>query len=157
MKYARLSKEQFASLHEEFSFFLASQSIDKKQWAKIKKENPILTDDLLDLFSDMVWDISLEKITFLENRSDHHLFLFKCLDNCIDLILIQLDASCPSLKEEDYKNWLAEHWTDPKVSFFESSRKFYQDFKKEKFKLVRQGALVIEGTIFEDIKKNLSK
>ena len=93
MKYARLSKEQFESLHEEFALFLATQSIDKKQWDQIKTENLTLTDELLDLFSNVVWDQSLDKITYLENRSDHHLFLFKCLDKRIDLILIQFESS----------------------------------------------------------------
>ena len=157
MKYARLSKEQFESLHEEFALFLATQSIDKKQWDQIKTENLTLTDELLDLFSNMVWDQSLDKITYLENRSDHHLFLFKCLDKRIDLILIQLESNCPSLSEKDYKRWLAEHLTDPQVSIFESSRIFNEDFKKEKFKLIEQGALVTDGATFEDLKKFLLK
>jgi len=157
MKYARLSKEQFESLHEEFALFLATQSIDKKQWDQIKTENLTLTDELLDLFSNMVWDQSLDKITYLENRSDHHLFLFKCLDKRIDLILIQLESNCPSLSEKDYKRWLGEHLTDPQVSIFESSRIFNEDFKKEKFKLIEQGALVTDGATFEDLKKFLLK
>jgi hypothetical protein len=157
MKYARLSKEQFESLHEEFALFLATQSIDKKQWDQIKTENLTLTDELLDLFSNVVWDQSLDKITYLENRSDHHLFLFKCLDKRIDLILIQLESNCPSLSEKDYKRWLGEHLTDPQVSIFESNRIFNEDFKKEKFKLMEQGALVTDGATFEDLKKFLLK
>ena len=157
MKYARLSKEQFESLHEEFALFLATQSIDKKQWDQIKTENLTLTDELLDLFSNMVWDQSLDKITYLENRSDHHLFLFKCLDKRIDMILIELESNCPSLREKDYQRWLAEHLTDPQVSIFESSRIFNEDFKKEKFKLIEQGALVTDGATFEDLKKFLLK
>ena len=74
MKYTRLSKEQFENLHEEFSLFLATQSIDKIQWDQIKSQNPSLTEELLDLFSDMVWDKSLDKIIYLENRSDHLFF-----------------------------------------------------------------------------------
>ena len=157
MKYARLSKEQFESLHEEFALFLATQSIDKKQWDQIKTENLTLTDELLDLFSNMVLNQSLDKITYLENRSDHHLFLFKCLDKRIDLILIELESNCPSLREKGYKRWLAEHLTDPQVSIFESSRIFNEDFKKEKFKLIEQGALVTDGATFEDLKKFLLK
>jgi hypothetical protein len=157
MKYARLSKEQFESLHEEFALFLATQSIDKKQWDQIKTENLTLTDELVDLFSNVVWDQSLDKITYLENRSDHHLFLFKCLDKRIDLILIQLESNCPSLSEKDYKRWLGEHLTDPQVSIFESNRIFNEDFKKEKFKLMEQGALVTDGATFEDLKKFLLK
>ena len=74
MKYTRLSKEQFESLQKEFALFLASQSIDKIRWDQIKAKNYRLTEELLDLFSDLVWDQSLEKITYLENRSDHHYF-----------------------------------------------------------------------------------
>jgi hypothetical protein len=157
MKYSRLSKEQFESLHEEFALFLASQSINKVEWDKIKMDPSKLTEELLDLFSDLVWEESLEKITYLENRSDHHLFLFKCIDACIDLILIQLETDCPSLLQKDYKHWLAKHLTDPRVSIFESSRIFDENFKEEKFKLIRKGASVTDGVTYEDIKSFLSK
>lgn len=157
MKYARLSKEQFESLNEEFAIFLASQSIEKIQWDQIKSKNPTLTDELLNLFSDMVWDQSLDKIIYLENRSDHHLFLFKCEDTRIDLILIKLEEDCPSLMQKDYKQWLEEHLSDPRVAIFESSKSFQDDFKGEKFKLINKGATFSEGETFEDFKSFLSK
>ena len=157
MKYTRLSKEQFESLHEEFALFLASQSIDKFQWDHITKENPNLTDELLDLFSDMVWDQSLEKINYLENRSDHHLFLFKCEDARIDLILIRVEEDCPSLLQKDYKHWLARNLSDPRVTIYESSRTFKNTFKEEKFNLMNKGATITDGEIYEDLKSFLSK
>jgi hypothetical protein len=61
------------------------------------------------------------------------------------------------LSEKDYKRWLGEHLTDPQVSIFESNRIFNEDFKKEKFKLMEQGALVTDGATFEDLKKFLLK
>ena len=100
MKYSRLSKEQFESLHEEFALFLASQSINKQEWDIIKAEHSVFTEELLDLFSDWVWEQSLDKIVYLENRSDHHLFLFKCVATRMDLILIQLEKDCPSLLQK---------------------------------------------------------
>ena len=157
MKYARLSKEQFESLNEKFALFLAAQSIDKIQWDQIKSQNPSLTEELLDLFSDIVWDQSLDKIIYLENRSDHHLFLFKCENARIDLILIKLKEDCPSLMQKDYKYWLAGHLSDPRVTIFESSRSFPEDFKGEKFKLMNKGATISQGEIYEDLKSFLSK
>ena len=157
MKYVRLTKEQFERLHEEFALFLATQSIDKTQWNSIKIENPQLTDELLDVFSDMVWDQSLEKINYLENKSDHHLFLFKCQVAQIDLILIRLEDDCPSLMDKNYKNWLAEHLCDPKVSIFESSKSTDKGLKTEKFNLMNEGAVVSDGKTFEDLKSFLSK
>ena len=157
MKYSRLTKEQFKSLHKEFSIFLAAQSIDKINWDQIKTKNPILTDELLDQFSDIVWDQSLDKIAYLENRSDYHLFLFKCKDVQIDLILIRLDEDCPSLMQKDYKLWLANNFSDPRVSIYESSRSFTDDSKFEMFKLMSQGATVSDGKIYEDLKSFLLK
>ena len=40
MKYSRLTKEQFEELHQEFSTFLATQTIDKAEWDTIKKDKP---------------------------------------------------------------------------------------------------------------------
>ncbi len=157
MKYSRLSKEQFESLHEEFAFFLTAHSIDKIQWNKIKSDNPRLTEELLDLFSDMVWDQSLDKITYLENRSDYHLFLFKCENAHIDLILIRVDKECPSLMEKDYKQWLVKNLSDPRVDIFESCRSFQETLKEERFKLMNHGASVSDGKTFEDLKSFLSK
>ena len=157
MKYVRLTKEQFETLHKEFILFLATQSIDKNQWDTIKEENSKLTDELLDVYSDMVWDHSLEKITYLENRSDHHLFLLKCDGTQIDLILIKLEEDCPSLMDKKYKNWLAKHLSDPRVSIFESSKTFEEGLKKEKYNLINKGAVVSDGKTFECLKSFLSK
>ena len=157
MKYSRLSREQFESLHQEFALFLAAQSIDKTQWNQIKSDNLSLTDELMDLFSDMVWDQYLDKITYLENRSDYHLFLFKCENARIDLILIRVEKDCPSLMDKDYKQWLAKNLSDSRVDIFESSRTFQETLKEEKFKLMNQGAKVSNGETFEDLKSFLSK
>ena len=157
MKYTRLSKDQFESLHEEFTFFLASQSIDKKQWDQIKNLDHKLTDELLDLFSDMIWDQSLDKIIYLENRSDHHLFLFKCEGIQINLILIRVEKNCPSLMQKGYMKWLAKNLLDPRVTIFQSSRSFKETSKEEKFNLMRNGATVTDGKIYEDLKSFLSK
>ena len=119
MKYVRLTNEQFETLHEEFTLFLATQSTDKKQWDTIKKENSKLTDELSDVYSDMVLDHFLEKITYLENQSDHHLFLLKYDGAQIDLILIRLEEDCRNLMDKKFKNWLAKHLSDPRVSIFE--------------------------------------
>ena len=37
MEYKRLSTEQFEALHQEFATFLAANSIDKKEWDRLKE------------------------------------------------------------------------------------------------------------------------
>ena len=151
-----MSKSQFESLSEEFALFLALQSIDKIRWDQIKSYNFSLTDKLLYQFSDMVWDRSLEKIIYLENRSDCHLFLFKCKNNSIDLILLEIETDCPFLMNNGYRKWLSKNLLDTRVKIFESTRLLYNNLKEEKYRLMTQGATVSNGEIYEDLKVFLS-
>jgi hypothetical protein len=58
VKYTRLTKEQFEELTQEFSTFLATQTIDKAEWDTIKAENRELRKNWM--FSDLVWENVLE-------------------------------------------------------------------------------------------------
>ena len=69
MKYSRLTKEQFEALGEEFALFLSSNSIDIKQWDKIKTNSAESVEHILDMFSDLVWDDILDKVKFI--HKDH--------------------------------------------------------------------------------------
>ena len=69
MKYRQLTKEQFESLHEEFARFLATQSIDVKEWNQIKEEKPKVAEDEMNVFSDVVWDDVLTKTNYVEHFS----------------------------------------------------------------------------------------
>ena len=66
MKYKRLTKEQFESLHQEFAIFLASQSIDVKEWDEIKTQKPEVALEEMKVFSDIVWEDVLTKTTYLD-------------------------------------------------------------------------------------------
>ena len=80
MKYTRLTKEQFEALHPEFINFLASQSIDKSEWDKIKAEQPEVAEQELDVFSDLIWEGVLTRAEYLEHFSKNHIFLFQCFE-----------------------------------------------------------------------------
>ena len=70
MKYRLLTKEQFESLHQEFAIFLASQSIDVKEWDEIKTQKPEVALEEMKVFSDIVWEDVLTKTTYLEHFSE---------------------------------------------------------------------------------------
>jgi hypothetical protein len=85
MKYKRLTKEQFETLPTEFANFLATQSIDKAEWDKIKAEKPEVAEQELDVFSDLVWEGVLKNTNYLEHFSKNitsFYFIVKKL-NCV--------------------------------------------------------------------------
>jgi hypothetical protein len=61
MKYTRLTKEQFEELTQEFSTFLATQTIDKVEWDTIKLKKPDRA--RTGCFSDLVWEGVLMRLS----------------------------------------------------------------------------------------------
>ena len=109
MKYTRLTKEQFEELHPEFVNFLATQSIDKAEWDKIKAEKPEVAEQELDVFSDLIWEGVLSRAEYLEHFSKNHIFLFHCFDTHVESIVLKaLDATVDFLTKEGLQ-WLSDN------------------------------------------------
>ena len=78
MKYTRLTKQQLEELHPEFINFLATQSITGKEWIQLKNDKPEVAEEEIDIFSDLIWEGVLTKVTYLENVSAKQMHLFHC-------------------------------------------------------------------------------
>ena len=118
MKYRQLTKEQFEGLHEEFARFLASQNIDKKEWDELKKEKPNVAEEEMNVFSDVVWDDVLTKTTYLEHFSKQTVNLFKCYEEEMNRIVIQVRKEVNLLEKSDYE-WLLKNEVDLPMSIYE--------------------------------------
>ena len=134
MKYARLTKEQFESLHKEFAQFLATQKIDSVQWEKMKSENSSLVEEELNLFSDMVWDDVLNKVEYLEHFSDNSVNFFKCEKEAVYRIVIKINKEIDLLSEQGYK-WLLENPKDKVVDYLKGSKVYSKEKNIEIFNL----------------------
>jgi len=128
MKYRKLTKEQFESLHKEFAQFLATQKIDVDEWNKMKFQNSSLVEDELNIFSDMVWEDVLNKVEYLEHFSQKSVNLFKCEKDALYRIVISINKDIDLLSEQGYK-WLLEHPKDKAIDYFKGS-KVYSNEKK---------------------------
>ena len=89
MKYTRLTKEQLEELHPEFITFLATQTIDKKEWDELKTNKPEIALQEIDVFSDLIWDKAITNVRFIDHFSKNHIFLFKCHDELLESLIIQ--------------------------------------------------------------------
>lgn len=154
MKYARLTKEQFEELHQEFINFLASQSITAEEWADIKANKPELVDQELDLFSDLIWEGVLNNVKYLEHISPRQLMLFSISETHMDLIAIKIDNEEIDITSEYGYNWLQKNLQDDSVSLYTSNKAIGEDRNKDIFILIQQGANITKGELyryFEDI------
>ncbi len=147
MKYRQLTKEQFESLHEEFARFLASQSIDVKEWNQIKKEKPKVAEEEMNIFSDIVWDDVLTKTKFVEHYSKTSVNLFKCNEKEIKRIAIKINWDINLLEQEGFE-WLMKNPLDNSVDIFTGNKAYNSERNKEIFDLIEKGATISKGEIF---------
>jgi hypothetical protein len=151
MKYARLTKEQFDELHPEFINFLATQSIDKAEWDKIKLERPEVAEQELDVFSDLIWEGVLSRTQYLEHFSKSHIFLFQSFDCYVhSIVLKSLVPEIDFLTKEGLQ-WLSDNMFTDTIEMKIGKKEFTTSRNDSLFELIKQGAFVSDGQLYQQI------
>ena len=156
MKFARLTKEQFEELHQEFINFLATQSITAEEWDTIKKNNPEAAEQELDVFSDLVWYGVLKKVKFLEHISPNQIHLFHCDKKYMRLIALKVEKDGIDLTTEKGYQWLRDNLLSDDVQFYNARKDYSEDKHQDIFKLIQQGAQITKGELFQYFVKLIS-
>jgi|TARA_R110002012_G_scaffold297488_2_gene495493 hypothetical protein len=147
MTYARLTKEQFEELHEEFINFLATQSIDAKEWQTIKETKPEVVEQELDLFSDLVWEGVLNQAKYLEHISPQSMHLFALNDANMHLIGVKLKNDVDLTTKEGFA-WLRDNLLNDNVEFVTATKDYSENKNLDKFTLIQQGAHITKGELY---------
>lgn len=151
MNYKRLTKEQFEALHAEFANFLASQSIDKKEWDQIKALKPEVAEQELDVFSDLIWEGVLTNAQFLEHFSRNHIFLFHCQEKVIkSMVLKSLDPEIDFMQKEGLQ-WLGDNLFTDAVEIHLGTKEYGEERNKALFQLITEGAILSDGQLYMQI------
>jgi hypothetical protein len=151
MKYKRLTKEQFEALHQEFANFLASQSIDKKEWDEIKTNKPEVAEQELDVFSDLIWEGVLTNTQFLEHFSKNHIFLFHCQQEFIDSMVIKSLVPEVDFLSKEGLQWLSENLFTETVEIHVGKKNYDAERNESIFDLITQGAILSDGQLYVQI------
>lgn len=152
MKYSRLTKEQFEELHKEFINFLATQSITAEEWEDIKTNKPEVAEQELDVFSDLVWEGVLSKVTYIEHISPQQMHLFNLNDSHMHVIAVKLNTPIDLTTKEGF-DWLRENLMDENVEFLQAKKDYSEDKHADKFKLIQQGGVITKGDLYKYLNK----
>lgn len=157
MKYTRLTKEQLEELHQEFINFLASQSITAGEWEEIKTKKPEVAEEELDVFSDLIWEGVLDKVTHLEHFSPNQMFLFHITQVEIHLIAVKIKNEAIDITTRQGYQWLQKNLMDDAVNLYTSSKALTEDRNKDIFALIQQGAVITKGDLFSYFDRVVNK
>ncbi|MEH6679424.1 MAG: DUF6495 family protein [Sediminicola sp.] len=149
MKYTRLTKQQLEELQKEFINFLATQSITADEWESLKRDKPQVAEEELDIFSDLVWEGVLNKVTYLENISAQSMHLFHLTDKEMKLISVKILNPDLDLTTPEGFGWFKKNWQSDFVEYLTASKAYGKEHNMDKFKLIQQGAVITKGELYQ--------
>jgi hypothetical protein len=132
MKYNRLPQEELEKLEKEFVDFLVVNGITAEDWETIKQDHS-KANDIIDQFSDVIWEGILRKAEYLEFTQGELVYCFWFEPKLAHLVVLKR-------KDEDVEI-VQEKQSKP----YKTSREM------ELFKLIQSGALITEGELFRSV------
>lgn len=148
MKYVRLTKEQLEELHPEFITFLATQSIDKKEWDDLKSNKPEIAEQEIDVFSDMIWDRAITNVNYIDHFSKNYIFLFKCVVNTVYSYVINSKDETVDLLTAEGIDWLGENIFSDTIEIQKGKKDISDDRNGALFSIIKQGGIISKGELF---------
>jgi len=154
MKYRRLRQEELSELESEFVQFLAANTVTGGDWEKLKVEQPDRAENLIELFSDIIFDKTLEKVEYLEHKTPTELRCFHCPTEKITMLgLIAKDT-----KGFDFRDNLPPSEMMQKIKasggtiqFFSAEKEYKIERKQELFKMMENGCLISKGHLYRTL------
>ena len=148
MKYTRLTKEQLEELHPEFIYFLATQTIDKKEWDDLKMNKPDIALQEIDVFSDLIWDKAITNVRFIDHFSKNHIFLFKCHDTLLESLIVQTSNEDIDFFTTEGLEWLGNNLFTDVVTIQTGKKEVAENRNEEVFKIIQNGGIISKGELY---------
>lgn len=145
MKYRRLRLDELQSLEKEFINFLAANSITGPDWEKLKNESQDKAERMIEIFSDMIFEQTLEKVNYLEQKSAREIRTYHCGAEKINMIgiLVEGETSLDFRQNLDPQQMMAQlGQSGAQLKLFKGEKVYKMDRNQELFSLMEQGALI---------------
>ena len=151
MKYRILSDIELKELETEFVQFLVSNGIDDAEWKKINSNDADKAIELVEIFSDVVFEKAFKKVQFLEHIAPNSIKVFML--GADKIYLIGVDSTHPEIdfRDRDVLTALASNFNEyrEKLHIYKTEKVISENREAEIFKLMKDGCLVIDENRFK--------
>lgn len=150
MTFRRLNNEELAALEKPFINFLVANTITGDDWAKMKIHEPERASKMIDIFSDFIFEERLRTVQFVQHQEPKELRLFKCTDEKILLIGVQVveNSAIDFTKEADLSKISAD---TEGVQLYRTEKKYTRGREREIFELLENGCKISENSWFDTL------
>lgn len=153
MKYKILPQEELEKLEKEFIHFLAVNSITAEDYKKMQETDRAKIIELIETFSDMVYERVMQKITYIDHRTSDEIKVFEAGENKISLLGIKSkNKAIDFLKEDAFKSLMNGTIQDD-FEIYKSEKPYNKQREIEVFEMLEQGCCVVDQSLYEFLDK----
>lgn len=150
-KYRLLSLQELQELEKEFINFLILNGIDAHDWLRIKNEDIASAENMIEQFSDMVFERIMSKVDFLEFREEKEIKIFQCLRD--KMVLVAMIA--PSSDEVNFTDsaFIQTAAQNPPGSLkvYTLVKPYSKQREVELFEMINSGCTITDGKLFKTL------
>lgn len=153
MRFKRLPNQDLQQLEKEFINFLASSGVTADDWKDILNNKPEQQEELINLFSDIVYEKVFQKIQYLDFRAINDFKVFQLGKDEITMIGVQLptEITIDFNVSEEFNAFFQSIPNGCKI--ISTSKKYIENREDEIFEMMENGCCTIEKELFTSIKK----
>ncbi len=150
-KFRLLTLEELQALEKDFIEFLVINGVTADEWEKLKKENVGKAEQIVILFSDVVFETIFRKVEYLEWRSPKEIRSFQCLPHKI--VLVGLKAPEDSNADFTEQEFIQQAMRKPDSSFqvYTTEKEYAKEREIELFEMTKIGCTISDGKLFKAI------
>ena len=152
LKYRRLSLGELEEMKSEFIRFLAANTVTGDDWQKIKTETPEKAEQLIEMFSDIVFEKILDGVKYLEVKSPQDFKTFHCKEDKILLLGLRVNGDSAidftqNQSPADMIDMVKKSGTQ--LQLYQAEKGYKPDRRAELFRMIENGALISQdGEMF---------
>lgn len=153
MHYKRLTTTELTALEKEFVQFLAANTITQRDWDEIKKSDAEKTEHLISLFSNIVWEKTLDNIKYLEFVSEKDYKVFYCGADKIHLRALSIKQGEANFNTHSVQQLIElAHQEKTQIHHMNSSKEYKPSRNQEIYGMIEQGCTISNEESFKGLK-----
>jgi len=154
MKYQRLSTEELEAVKADFIRFLASQGIDAGSWQKMKSEDLNSAEEIIEIYSDLVYDQALNKCNYLEHISAKEFKAFYFTDESSEMYGIRVKPNSDiNLNTDAFQESVQKGIETNEIEVVSATKKHEKLREQEMFEWIKKGAYMADEKWFKEISR----
>lgn len=147
-KYRSLTLEELHALEKEFVDYLVLNGITADDWKRLKQNDPEKAEDIITLFSDVVFEGILRRVSYLEYRDRSEVRAFQCLGEKMVLVGMRSDVGGIDFRDSRFLEDAAKN-PPAGIQVFTTDKKYKKPRESELFEMIEAGCTITDGRLFK--------